>query len=272
MDAQGIEIALLSLSSPGVHFGDDAEAVSLARAANDAMAKTVADHPTRFGFFAAVPLPDVEAATTEAVRALDELGADGIGLMANIRGQYIFDPAVEPLLEQLNRRGATVFVHPNELPGGRLENLPAPVADFTLDTTRAAFGLVLAGAMDRLRDLRIVLSHAGGLIPFLADRFARTISTGVDTSRDPDALVAALKRFYLDTALATGPTALPSVLSFVEPDHLVFGSDSPFASESMSQWFTEQLDGAQMSDTQVQKIARDNATPLLTHRMNAARP
>jgi predicted TIM-barrel fold metal-dependent hydrolase len=242
MDRQGIAAAALSVSAPGVHFGDDAKARNHARASNDALAEVVRMRPDRFGFFAALPLPDVDGALEEAVRALDELGADGIGLLANSRGQYISDPAVEPLIEELDRRGATIFVHPNVLPGGSLPGLPAPVADFTLDTTRAAFGLVLSGATSRFRRLRIILAHAGGLVPFLAHRFVQTISSGVDPSADPNALLAGLQRFYLDTALASSPTSLPSVLAFTGSDHLLYGSDLPFASDRMSQWFTEQLD------------------------------
>ena len=270
MDAQGTATGLLSISSPGVHFGDDADATALAQRTNDALAEAVKDRPDRFGFFACLPLPDVDAALAEAARALDELGADGIGLLANSRGQYIFDPAVRPLLEELDRRGTTIFVHPNELPGGHLDSLPAPVADFTLDTTRAAFGLVLSGAMQSLTGLRIVLSHAGGSVPLLAHRFAQTVSTGVDPSRSADELLAGLRRFYLDTALASSPTSLPSILAFVEPDHLVFGSDNPFANSQMSRWFADQLDEYGLDKDRTQAIASGNAGPLIPRLTTAA--
>lgn len=264
MDQQGIETAILSLSAPGVHLGDEAEARELARLSNDALAEVVAIRPERFGFFAALPLPDVDGAMGEAVRALDELGADGIGVLANSQGQYVGDPAVEPLLEELNRRGTTIYVHPNELPGGFLPGLPAPVADYPLDTTRAAFSLVRSGAMSRLRNLNIILSHAGGLVPFLAHRFVQTISTGVDPAADPRALLADLRRFYLDTALAASPSSLPSILAFTEPDHLLFGSDLPFASNRMSEWFTDQLDSYPGLDTaDAVQIARGTAAALL---------
>jgi 6-methylsalicylate decarboxylase len=267
MEKQGIARAVLSISAPGVHFGDSADAVELAQAVNDELAEVAAQYPGRLGFFATLPLPDVDGALAEAVRALDELGADGIGVLANSHGQYISDPGVRPLLDELDRRAATVFVHPNELPGGFLRGLPAPVADFTLDTARAAFGLVRAGTMRELPRLRIILSHAGGVVPFLAHRFVQTISTQVDPAADPDALLRDLERFYLDTALAASPTSLPAVCAFARPDHVVFGSDIPFASERMSHWFTDQLDAFTVGDeAQAQRIAHINAAAILPQR------
>ncbi len=269
MEEQGIARAILSVSAPGVHFGDADDAAALARAVNDELAEVTAANRGRLGYFAALPLPDVDAAITEAVRALDELGADGIGLLANTHGQYISAPAVRPLLEELDRRHATIFVHPNELPGGFLEGLPAPVADFTLDTARAAFGLVRAGVMRELPNLNIILSHAGGVVPFLAHRFAQTISTEVDTTADPHALLADLQGFYLDTALAASPTSLPAVFAFARPDHVVFGSDIPFASKRMSQWFTDQLDTFTVGDeTRARRIAHTNAQAILPKQHN----
>jgi predicted TIM-barrel fold metal-dependent hydrolase len=264
MDKQGIWRAVLSISAPGVHFGDPVDAADLARTVNDELAYVAAESGGRLGFFAAVPLPDVDRALAEAVRALDDLGADGIGVLANSHGQYISDPAVRPLLDELDRRHTTIFVHPNELPGGYLPGLPAPVADFTLDTTRAAFGLVRAGTMRELPHLRIILSHAGGVVPFLAHRFVQTISTEVDPTTDPDALLADLQRFYLDTALAASPTSLPAVCAFARPDHVLFGSDIPFASERMSHWFTGQLDAFTADDElRAQQIAHGNAAGVL---------
>jgi len=172
--------------------------------------------------------------------------------------------AVDPLMQELDRRGATIFVHPNVLPGGWAPDLPAPVADFTLDTTRAAFGLVLSSAMTRFSRLRIILAHAGGLVPFLAHRFVQTISTGVNPSVDPNALLAGLQRFYLDTALASSPTSLPSVLAFTHPDHLLYGSDLPFASDQMSQWFAEQLDDyTELGEEDAVQIARGTARQVV---------
>jgi predicted TIM-barrel fold metal-dependent hydrolase len=273
MESQGVARALFSVSSPGVHFGDDSEARGLARAINDELAEVAGQSEGRLGFFAVLPLPDVEGALDEAVRALDELGADGIGLLANSSGQYICEPAVRPLLDELDRRQATIFVHPNELPGGVLPWLPAPVADFTLDTTRAAFGLVRAGTMHELTNLRIILSHAGGLVAFLAERFVQMITTGVDPTADARELMEDIQRFYLDTALSTSPVSWPAVTSFARPGHVVFGSDSPFASDSMSNWFTDHLDALTADDeAQAREIAYENAGAILALRPSRGGP
>lgn len=111
-DRCGIGKAYLSISSPGVHFGDDAAARELARHVNDAGAALKDEHPTRFGHFASLPLPDVDGSVAEARRALDELGSDGVTLESNARGRYLGDAAFAPLFDELAERKAVVFVHP----------------------------------------------------------------------------------------------------------------------------------------------------------------
>jgi 6-methylsalicylate decarboxylase len=110
----------------------------------------------------------------------------------------------------------------------------------------------------------MILSHAGGVVPFLAHRFVQTISTQVDPAADPDALLADPQRFYLDTALAASPTSLPAVWAFARPDHVLFGSDIRFASERMSHWFTGQLDAFTADDElRAQQLAHGNAAGIL---------
>jgi 6-methylsalicylate decarboxylase len=131
------------------------------------------------------------------------------------------------------------------------------------DTTRAAFGRVRAWTQPELTHLRIILSHAGGGVPFLAHRFVQTISTEVDPAADPDALLADLQRFYLATGL--GPAPRPArVCAFARPDHVLFGSDIPFASERMSHWFTGQVDAFTAdNELQARQIAHGNAVGVL---------
>ena len=227
MDEVGIETGVLSISAPGVHFGDDAQARELAREVNDYQAELVKDRPGRFGHFAVLPLPDFDGAVAEAVRALDELHADGIALLSNAHGHYLGDPAYEPLWTELGARSAVVFVHPAEPPIPRLPGLPSPLLDFPFDTTRTAVDLVAHGVFDRHPDLRVILSHAGGFLPYAAHRF--TGAAMVNPGTTPEGILADLRRFYFDTALSATPTALPSLLAFAEPGHVLYGSDFPFA-------------------------------------------
>jgi 6-methylsalicylate decarboxylase len=267
MDSQGIRTAIMSVSTPGTHLGDDAEATTWARKVNDYAAEIAKDRPDRYGFFATLTLPDVDGALNEAARALDELGADGIVLLANHRGVYLGDPAFEPLMAELGRRGTTVFVHPSELPGPLVPGLPPYAADFLLDTTRAAMNLVLSGTTARHPGIRFILSHGGGFLPYAAHRIALALQAhqqvgGVQPVMDHETILAELRRFYFDTALSANPDTLPTLLTFADPTHITFGSDFPYASPEMSAYFTRQLDAYPLDDDQRTAINHGNAQTL----------
>ncbi|WP_432584832.1 amidohydrolase family protein [Streptomyces sp. HD1123-B1] len=240
MDAQRIGSAVLSLSTPGVHLGDDKGARAIARQVNDYAAARVADHPDRFGFFATLPLPDLDGALAEAEYALDELAADGVALLANAAGTYLGDPVYEPLMALLDERAAVVHVHPAELPAPPMSGLPPYAADFLLDTTRAAMNLVLHDVPRRHPNLRIILAHGGGFLPYAAHRIAVALSG--QTGRDRADLLADLSSFFFDTALTSSPTALPSLLAFARPGHVLYGSDWPFAPDPAVSYFTALLE------------------------------
>jgi predicted TIM-barrel fold metal-dependent hydrolase len=224
MGANGIETGILSVSAPGVHDGDDAAARSRARQVNEFVADVVRENPTSFGMFATLTLPDVDGAIEEAAYAFDELGADGVVLLANNAGTYLGDPSFEPLFEELGRRRAVVFVHPNELPGPAVPGVPSFALDFLLDTARAALNLATSGTLTRHPELRIILSHAGGFLPYVADRVAPLVSF-----LQPNAAPDLLRQFWFDVAVSSGPSALPSLLAFADPSRITYGSDSPFA-------------------------------------------
>jgi 2,4-dichlorophenol 6-monooxygenase len=168
------------------------------------------------------------------------LGAAGVILLANTHGRYLGGPDDEPLLAELNRRHAVVFVHPAELPGPRVDGIPPFAADFLLDTTRAAYRLVQSGAVAKYRELRIILSHAGGFVPYASHRLTMAITAA--TGRAPTEILDDFRRFYFDTALSGSPAALPSLLAFAAAGHVLFGSDFPFAPPIAVGYFTGQLD------------------------------
>ncbi|MEU1404974.1 amidohydrolase family protein [Streptomyces sp. NPDC005728] len=241
MDLLGTATAIVSVSTPGTGFlADPAEAADLARRLNDHGASLTADHPGRFGHFATLPMPDVDACVAEARRALDELGADGVTLLANNQGTYLGADGQDALWRTLDDRGAVVFVHPADLRAPAVDGIPPFAADFLLDTTRAAYLLVRNGVVRRHPNIRFILSHAGGFVPYASHRMA--VSMAADTGRSPLDILDDLRGFYFDTALSSSPAALPTLLAFARPGHVLFGSDWPFAPTVAGQYFANGLD------------------------------
>jgi 6-methylsalicylate decarboxylase len=247
MDAEEIAVSVLSLTAPGIEGWQGADRVKIAREINDYGASLVNDQPSRLGYLATLALPDVEASLTEICRAFDELGADGIVIHSNFDGTYPGDPLFEPVWEELNRRSAVVFVHPTTLPGVKvLKGQPSPFEDYPADTTKCAVDLVTAGVVKKFSSTKIVLSHGGGFLPYAATRFAELMHS-LSPNRSVDSLLTEMNSFYFDTALIA-PSGMPSLLAFAAPEHILFGTDYPYASEKVCKTFTENLDSyAQLS-------------------------
>lgn len=266
MDARSVTTAILSVSAPGVHVGDGSGARAAARMVNEAAAEIVRNRPDRFGFFATLTLPDVEGALVEMAYAFDTLHADGIIVLANSRGKYLGDASFAPLFAEFDRRRAIVFVHPAELPGPAAPGIAPFAADFLLDTTRTAIDLCRTGTMERYPNMKVILAHAGGFVPFSAYRMAPMCSPDFSAA---DGL-ASLKRFYFDLAVSSSPSALPSLLAFAEPDRVTFGSDSPFAPDAVVETFAEYLEQYSLEDAERHSIDR-GAAEVLFPRLALAR-
>ncbi|WP_318215462.1 amidohydrolase family protein [Streptomyces sp. SCL15-6] len=228
MDRVGIRTAILSVSSPGVHFGDDAAARRLAREMNEEAARVTAEHPGRFGFFASLPLPDVDGALTEVAYAFDELGADGVVLETNTHGVYLGDARLEALFAELGRRRAVVFLHPTSPVCWERSALgrPRPMVEFIFDTARTVTDLLMAGTLERHPGLQVIVPHCGGALPVLADRINGFMKLFLPAGAGdaPDA-VEQLCRLHYDMAGPAFPRQVPALLSLVEPDRLLYGSD-----------------------------------------------
>jgi predicted TIM-barrel fold metal-dependent hydrolase len=221
MDANAIDTAVLSLSPPGVAFGDQGLADELARLVNEATASLIAMHPRRFDGLAVLPLPDVDSALAESRHALDVLELDGVVLLSNVLGRYPGDPAWSPLFDELERREAYVMLHPTSPPYALpVADQPVWVYEFPFETTRAIASLISAGAPQRWPGIRWQVAHLGGTIPFLAERLGAL--------GDPSSTRAFLRGLYYDTALATDPLALATAAELAGHDHIVFGSDWPY--------------------------------------------
>ena len=210
MDKGGIATSVLSLSSPGVWFGDVEEGRRLARIVNDYGAMTAKDHPGRFGLFAALPLPDIDGSLREIEYALDTLKADGIGLLTSYGDKWLGDASFAPVWQELNRRKAVIYTHPTT-PAccGNLKNeVPAVMIEWATDTTRTVASLLFSGAAARYPDIRWIFSHGGGTMPFLLSRFVYQEATMKGKERVlPKGLMYELKKFHYDTAQANSAPA-----------------------------------------------------------------
>lgn len=262
METLGVSTAILSVSAPGTGlFSSASEAAALARELNDYTAEVVAAQPDRFGFFATVSLPHLDETLDEVVRALDELHADGIVLLANEGGTYLGEEGQERLFAALDARSAAVFIHPNILPGPSVPGIPAFATDSLLDTTRAAYLLVRNGIRQRYPNIRFILSHAGGFVPYASYRMAITIFG--DTGRDVTEVLSDFAGFYFDTALSSSAAALPSLLAFAKTGHVLFGSDFPFAPIDAATMFAASLDAYPDMDAATRAgVDRNNALAL----------
>jgi len=235
MDEVGVTGAVLSVSSPHVNFVDPAKAVILCRSINDYAAEIRRRHADRFGAYAILPLPDMAAAVAELERALDQLELDGVALPTHAEGHYLGDVCLAPLLEILDERQVTVFVHPTSprcFETFGLE-LPAPMIEFPFDTTRAAASLLYSGALARHPRINFILPHAGGTLPFLALRIAAIGSIPVLGLRAvplPEALQA-FARLYYDTALSVMPQQIAALRALAPISQVLYGTDYPFADE-----------------------------------------
>jgi predicted TIM-barrel fold metal-dependent hydrolase len=231
MDDAGIDIAITSISTPGVHMGDDAAARDLARRVNELSAGLMQERPDRFGGFAALPLPDVDGALRELEYSLDVLKLDGVVLFSNARGIYPGDARFRPLFDELQRRGAVVFVHPSSSPdpAARSLGLPDTLIDFTADTTRAVAQLHYGNIFARTPNVKYIFAHAGGTIPYLAARFSVVDEMNVIPGAEQRGTAAdTLRRLYWDTAVSWRAPILKMLRSVVGMGQVLFGSDYPY--------------------------------------------
>jgi predicted TIM-barrel fold metal-dependent hydrolase len=265
MDRHGIATAITSISAPGVHFGNRAAARRLARCCNEISARLVGDHPQRFGAFASLALPDVDESLEEMEYALDTLHLDGVILFSSVGERYLGDPAFDAVFDELNRRKAVVFIHPTVPPSSRGLQLmgPAALIEFPFDTTRAVFNLIYSGTLERCPDIRFILSHAGGTVPFLAWRMTGGALFPALREKAPQGAMAYLKRLYYDTAISGSPNALASLRELVDPSHILYGSDFPYLPEPLIAESNRGLESYRGFDPAAQAaINRGNALAL----------
>jgi 6-methylsalicylate decarboxylase len=264
MDKAGVEVAMLSVTTPALNFTSGEPARKLARECNDYAAKLVADHRGRFGSFAMIPLTDVDGSLQEIAYALDTLKADGIGLMTSYGDKWLGDPLFLPVMAELNRRKALVYTHPTA--ANCCVNLvrtePPVMIEFGTDTTRAIADIVFSGNARKFPDIRWIFSHAGGTMPFLIERFVRNPLLEPSAKPTvPEGTLAELKRFYYDTAQTSNKAAMSALTAIIPVSQIVFGTDFPYRTS------IDHVKGLReagvFTDAQLMDIERGNALKLL---------
>lgn len=264
MDRQQIATAMVSLSSPSTHFLPQAERPALCRRVNEAGAALVRDHPGRFGFFASLPMPDVEAALAEIAFAFDRLDVDGVILETNSEGEYLGSPRFAPVFAELNRRGAVVFLHPTSPACFEQVGLgrPAPMLEFPLDTTRTIVDLLYARTLQANPDLKVIVPHGGAALPALVARIAAFANLRLITPRptSEEEVFETLRTLYYDVALSAHPVALDGLRRIAPLTQILFGSDWPFTPElGVARNLHQLTNDNGLSEADLQAIARANA-------------
>ena len=269
MDQVGVGTAMLSVTSPGVTFVDDPSQWAMwARRVNEAGAEAVRQHPKRFGLFATLPLPDVDAALAELTYAMDTLNADGVVVETNYEDIYLGDPRLAPIFEELNRRRAVMFIHPTSPACWEDTSLgyPRPILEFLFDTTRAVSNMVLNGTLTTYPDIRVIVPHSGSALVPLADRLAGAAALFPLGGRQPGEIdvIGTLQRLHYEVGAGWPfPRQLPALLSLVDPAQLLYGTDWPFGGLPGIQANAEALlSTGLLKRRELRGLLRDNALEL----------
>jgi predicted TIM-barrel fold metal-dependent hydrolase len=265
MDRGGVTTSMISITTPGIWFGNLEETRSMARRENEYGAKMVSDHKDRFSLFAVLPLPDVEASLREIEYAFDTLKAEGVGLLSNWGNKWLADESFKPVLDELNRRKAIVYTHgaaPSCCGGSYLPGVPETTIEYNTDVSRTIVSLISSGTASRTPDIRYILSHGGGTITALTGRFLGNEATADNLAAKPklDSRLYHLRRFYYDTAASTNPVNIQSLKMLVGTSQIVFGTDHPFGNSAN---IAAALQKVGLTADELRGIDRDNAMRMI---------
>lgn len=237
MDEAGVKTSVLTLAAPHPYFGDIHESRRIIRQANEAAARTKAEHPGRFLWCASLPLPDVNAAIDEARYALDSLHADGVKLATNVRGQYLGAPELDALMAFLNERHAVVILHPHKPEPINLNVMaqtPLAMQEYLSETTRAIANMISRNVLARYPNMKVVVPHCGAYLPIAIPRMKSltpvmrqaNLIEEIDWKRN-------LASLYYDLAGSHSPEAIRLLLTITSPTHLLYGSDYPYVAPQL---------------------------------------
>lgn len=259
MDSASIRTAVLTMPAPQPYYDDTEESAKCIRRVNEVSAKVKQQYPGRFKFCAALPLPDVDAAIREAIYALDTLGADGVKLATNSRGQYLGDKELDPLMEVLNERHAVIIIHPHRptpYPEEIIATTPLAMYEYPAETTRAVVNMLSRNVLVRYPNLKVVVPHCGSFLPLALPRMKSILPAMVAQDyMQPIDWEGNLSRLYFD--LAGNPTieVLRSLLTLTTPDHILYGSDYPYLPDAVLKANLQRLRQTLASDEELAEYA-----------------
>lgn len=261
MDSAGIRTAVLTMPAPQPYYGDAEESVRCIRRVNEVSAQVKRQYPDRFKFCAALPLPDVDAAIREAIYALDTLGADGVKLATNSRGQYLGDEALDPLMEVLNERHAVIIIHPHRptpYPEKIITTTPLAMYEYPAETTRTVVNMLSRNILVRYPDLKVVVPHCGSFLPLALPRMKSILSAMVAQGyMQPIDWESNLSRLYFDLAGSPTLEVLRSLLTITTPDHILYGSDYPYLPDAVLKANLQRLKQTLASDEELAPYSED---------------
>ncbi|SDZ77564.1 Predicted metal-dependent hydrolase, TIM-barrel fold [Segatella bryantii] len=231
MDEAGVQTSVLTLAAPQPTSSD------VVRLTNEAAARVKREHPDRFKFCAALPLPDVNAAIREAIYALDTLKADGIKLATNVDGQYLGTPALDTLFSVLNERHAVIILHPHRPePINRqvMQQTPLAMQEYLSETTRAVSNMISRNVLARYNHIKVIVPHCGAYLPLAIPRM-KSLTPVMQANKMVGKIdyEANLRALYYDLAGAHSPEVIRLLLTITKSDHLLYGSDYPYVAPQM---------------------------------------
>jgi aminocarboxymuconate-semialdehyde decarboxylase len=264
MDRYGVDMQVLTLSIPGVDRFDATTSVSIARRINDSISEVVKKYPSRFSAFAVIPLKNIPAALDEMNRAINDLGMRGVTLQSNVDGKPLDNPEFLPIFEKAAKMGMPISIHPGTPLVCELvaQYRLGPMVGFLFDTTLAMLRLILSGVLEKIPNVTFILSHLGGMLPFIVNRLDRCYEAYPEARVNLSKPISAyLKKAYYDTVSFYKP-AVDCTLALVGSKGLVFGSDYPHVIGSLDR-AVKSISSLSIPDVEKQNIFGDNAAKLL---------